>query len=186
MHREAYQFVAEVEEQLLPSTFLGGRVLEFGSRDVNGSVRNLFPSFDYHGIDMRAGPGVNEVADARSYQGRGEYNVVVCCEMLEHCHDWWQVIQSAYLALKEGGYFIVTCAGPDRAPHSCDGRKVIPRGEYYCGVSLDTLNQFLSNDNGWELVRIEYHPERGDLYAVARKINAESDSSENDVGLPSS
>jgi hypothetical protein len=59
VHIAAHNFVATV----VPDS--PGAVLEIGSRNVNGSVRDLFTGATlYHGIDIAAGAGVDEVTAA--------------------------------------------------------------------------------------------------------------------------
>ena len=59
-----------------------GPVLEVGSFDLNGSARDLFPGdVEYHGIDRREGPGVDEVCVASEAPARsGGWQVVVSTE----------------------------------------------------------------------------------------------------------
>ena len=41
-------------------------ILEIGSYDVNGTIRNLFASENYVGVDLVEGPGVDVVAGGQS------------------------------------------------------------------------------------------------------------------------
>lgn len=130
MHPEAYQWVAQHAPQHPV------RVVEFGSRDINGGVRHLFAG-SYLGIDIEAGPGVDVVADAARLDLGGGYDVVVCCEVLEHTPAWREIVASAGRALRAGGVLILTCAGPGRAPHGAEGGPV--GGEYYANVTVVEL-----------------------------------------------
>ena len=52
--------------ELTVSDVAGKRVLDVGSYDVNGSVRDgieMLGCAEYIGVDMRDGPGVDEVCD---------------------------------------------------------------------------------------------------------------------------
>lgn len=94
----------------------GARILEVGSYDVNGSPRELFTAAsEYIGIDMREGPGVDEVADVHDlppliFMG-GAFDIVICCEMLEHDSAFWTSITEMRDVLKPGGYLILTARG---------------------------------------------------------------------------
>jgi hypothetical protein len=59
MHSEAREFVAR---HARPSP--GLLVLDIGGRDMNGTVRDLWPGADYTAMDITDGPGVDVVADA--------------------------------------------------------------------------------------------------------------------------
>ena len=85
-------------------------VLEVGSRNVNGTVRPLFPQAGYLGIDLVDGPGVDLVADILKVGDRfnAQFSTVVCCETLEHVKEPWAAIDTMALALRPGGLLIVT------------------------------------------------------------------------------
>src|ERR1035438_9213506 len=63
-------------------------ILEVGSLNVNGSPRSVFLDHtEYVGIDVIAGMGVDVVLDAHNlllHFKDQKFNVVICCEMLEH------------------------------------------------------------------------------------------------------
>jgi SAM-dependent methyltransferase len=83
-------------------------VLEIGSLNINGTVRDLFPQEGYVGLDKRAGPGVDLVADICEGRFFREFRTVVCCETLEHITRPWEAIEEMHSALRPGGLFIGT------------------------------------------------------------------------------
>jgi SAM-dependent methyltransferase len=91
------------------------RVLEVGSRNVNGSVRPLFQGVGaYTGIDFIEGPGVDMVLDAHqltSAFARGSFDVVVSTEMLEHDSEFWTSMTMMGEVLKPGGLLLITARG---------------------------------------------------------------------------
>lgn len=124
----------------------GCSVLEFGSRDINGSVRSVFAASRYVGVDTIAGPCVDIVADAAHLALDETFDVVVCTEVLEHVDDAAAlgICQSAMRHLSSGGTFIATMAGPGRHEHSAiDGNALHP-GEFYRNVDAATLAGWLS------------------------------------------
>ncbi len=88
------------------------RVLEVGSLDVNGSVRQFFKDADkYIGIDLVAGPSVDKVADGHNIKKlfkRASFDCVICCETIEHDPKFWVTIENMRWALKPGGWMIVS------------------------------------------------------------------------------
>ena len=103
-----------VKHALTVSDVRDKRVLEVGSLDVNGSVRGdimeLGPA-EYVGIDIRPGPGVDEICDAGDLVARfGEnaFDVVVSTELLEHARDWRRVISNIKRVTKPDGVMIVS------------------------------------------------------------------------------
>lgn len=158
MHDAAYAFVASVLGDVA-----GARVLEFGARNVNGSVRALCGACAaYHGVDIRPGPCVDEVADAAMYDGGGAYDVVLTTEMVEHAPNPAACVRAAWRSLRPGGRLILTAAAPERAPHGCDGGGV--GGEHYAGIAPGALADWLA---AWQDVRIVHAPAVGDVYATA-------------------
>jgi SAM-dependent methyltransferase len=133
MHTQAAAFVALFTDPA-PAA-----VVEIGSRNINGEIRHLFPDTDWYGIDIEAGPGVNEVADGATWQPVEPVDMVVCCEVFEHCEGWRQIVKNAALMLRPGGRLIVTAAGPGRAPHSAVDGGPIRDGEYYENIDPDEL-----------------------------------------------
>lgn len=140
MHPAAYRWVAGTAAGLGPFR----SVIEAGSRDMNGSVRPLFPGADYVGVDIEAGPGVDVVADALRWQPDRRAGAVVCVEVLEHLAEWAGLLANMRLWLEPGGTLILTCAGPGRRPHSgIDGRRRLHPGEWYRNVDPDDLARVL-------------------------------------------
>jgi SAM-dependent methyltransferase len=167
MHRDAYQFVAGVVrgKKLIDAT-----VLEVGSMNVNGSVRDLFDG-EYIGIDREPGPGVDYVFDAAHFDGAQTFDVVVSTEALEHAPDPTAIIGCAWRALGPGGTLILTAATPLRAPHSCSGGP-LRQGEHYEGIDEKRLRAMLRD---WRLVRVQFGRGGRDIYATATKPEAKEE-----------
>jgi SAM-dependent methyltransferase len=101
------------------------RVLEVGSRNVNGSLRDYIePRCDeYIGIDMEAGKGVDIVMPAEDLTKRfgAEFDIVVCTEMLEHAEDWRTAINQMKSVLSPDGLILITTRGPGFPYHEYPG-----------------------------------------------------------------
>ena len=88
-------------------------VLEIGSYDVNGTVRAIFNSSDYTGIDLVSGPTVNEVVSGHEINFLRKFDFVISFECFEKlqggtllCTVWaylW-LIPAAYPHNKTPGY----------------------------------------------------------------------------------
>lgn len=110
MHDSVRAFVASVvdAQELRHSS-----VLEVGSYDVNGNVRNLFDG-PYVGVDLRSGKGVDKVGRLENLPGVGaDSDVGLCLEVLEHDFYPWRTIAALSARLKRGAHVIVTCRGYD-------------------------------------------------------------------------
>jgi SAM-dependent methyltransferase len=96
----------------------GKRVLEVGSRNVNGSLRVLIEEYkprEYVGVDIIEGPGVDVLCDASgliSKFGAETFDAVICTEMIEHVRDWKQVIHNLKMVCKKKGIIVITTRSP--------------------------------------------------------------------------
>lgn len=143
-------------------------VLEIGSLDINGSIKSIFLPFSksYLGLDVQDGPGVDLVADATKYDAFNTYDIIVCCEVFEHLEQWKEVVYNSYDNLKDGGFFVGTCAGEGRPPHSAIDEHAIRSHEYYQNVGEWNMNQTLEKA-GFTFVSTE--TENADLRWFAEK-----------------
>lgn len=163
MHDSAYLYVRTTRE-MLPKP---SQLVEIGGRNINGSVRELFPDATYVSLDLEDGPGVDVVCDAREWQPSAPIDMVLCLEVLEHAPDPIGLISAAYRWLRVGGWLVVTAASPGRAPHSGHDGGSLRAGEHYQNISFAQLDYWLNGAFRWH--QIEEHPERGDIYAVAMR-----------------
>lgn len=163
MHHAALDYIAST----IRAHGVQGPVYEIGSRNVNGSVRQLFPTVaDYHGIDLSDGPDVDVVANAETYVPPLVPKTVVCCEVFEHAPNAEQIVHQIATVLAPGGRVMLTMAGPCRMPHSgIDGRQLLA-GEFYRNVTPADLRSWLRDFTEVEVVE---NIDTADLYATAVK-----------------
>ena len=168
MHSAVYAFVVETVRSFPKRE----RVLEIGSRNINGSLRGLFPDVRWYcGIDLAPGDDVDCVADGATFRTLEAPDTVVCCEVLEHAKDAELIVLNSFEQLAPNGIAIFTMATEGRAPHSAsDGGDLAP-GEFYRNVSTHEL---LIWCRPFRTVRIRAFPERGDLFAVALKAGPDA------------
>jgi hypothetical protein len=156
VHEAAFNWVAD--HVLVPAWLVLGQiaVLDLGGRDINGSVRALFPNAEpYTVLDLHPGETVDIVADASSWEPDREYDVVIAAEVFEHTHVWPEICATAHKALRPGGMFIATMGGPGRQPHSgIDGEFRLLPGDYYANVAPDDLERVLQSQ-GWKDIVVD-------------------------------
>ncbi len=93
------------------------RMLEVGSLDVNGTVRSVLGHAvsSYYGVDIRPGPGVDEVLDVARLSerfGAQAFDLVASTEMLEHCFDWQGALFQMMNVLGPDGVLLLTTRSP--------------------------------------------------------------------------
>lgn len=138
------------------------RVLEVGSRNVNGSYRGLIePCVEYIGVDLDGGPGVDVQCDAAELQtviGRRRFDLVVCTEMLEHAERWAEVIHNLKAAVTPGGLLIVTTRSPG-----------FPRHDYPGDWWRFTQEHMRDMFSDFEIIALEDDPSEPGVFLYARK-----------------
>jgi hypothetical protein len=87
-HQQQLDFIKSVKDQL-PEYFKGTKVLEVGSLNINGSVRQFFEPDQYIGCDLGEGAGVDIVCRGHELPYPNEsFDVVISCECFEHDRHW--------------------------------------------------------------------------------------------------
>jgi SAM-dependent methyltransferase len=87
-----------------------GTVLDIGSQNVGGrmSGRDLWPDWQYHGVDMVAGRNVDEVVNPEDFDLGRQFDVVCSVNTFEHTERPWNVFRSAVRHVKPGGYLFIS------------------------------------------------------------------------------
>ena len=159
MHAEAFNFVARAARDITARQL---KIVELGSRDVNGSVRPLFAGHDYTGLDIAPGDGVDVVADGAEWGETATYDLGLCLEVLEHAPNAGAIVANLRRIVRPGGMLIITAATEPRPPHSGTDGGPLPEGEYYCNIAPEWLMRMLRTCP-YRNVEVE----RGDIRAIA-------------------
>ncbi|MFN3429760.1 MAG: class I SAM-dependent methyltransferase [Candidatus Sericytochromatia bacterium] len=151
-------------KSLLPDEIRGRRVLEVGSRDVNGGLRPILESWhpaEYLGVDVAPGPGVDQVCPAEALAatfGEARFDVVVSTEVIEHVEDWRSVLSNMKRVLAPGGLILLTTRSPGYPYHA------FPH-DFWRYDQADMRRIFAD----FELLALEDDPSRPGVFLKARK-----------------
>lgn len=168
MHPEAREGLKKMVDGIISSMPKKPRILDLGGRDINGSIRDLFPADSvWLGVDIEAGPGVDLVMDCTQPwpDSMVKFDMVVCTEVLEHVEKWRDLVKTCSQALFPEGILFLTAASEGRRPHGASGAMWPAAGEWYQNVHASDLDETLG-----ELFRysaVTYNPNPGDVYAWA-------------------
>jgi len=150
-----------VQQQVAERDLANVPTLEVGSFNVNGSVRPFFKG-SYVGIDMRPGPGVDQVLNAHDLgMVSNRFLCIVCCEMLEHDTEPWTSICEMAKVAGDGCILLVTCRGFDH-------RGSFPLHDFpddvwrFTAIGLRSLLEH----GGWEVISVEPDPTDPGVFAV--------------------
>ena len=130
-HKEQLDFVAAVKGKH-PEFFTGKRVLEVGSLNINGTVRDFFTDCDYIGCDLGEGRGVDIVCAGQDLDfPDNSFDVVLSCECFEHNPAYQETLRNMVRMLKPGGLLFFTCATTGRPEHGTT--RTSPKDAPFCG-----------------------------------------------------
>jgi SAM-dependent methyltransferase len=175
-HADQFEFVGMVKKHL-PDSFAGGKVLEIGSLDINGSVRSFFTADSYIGVDVAPGPGVDEVCQGQLVDHpTGTFDVVISCECMEHNPYWVETLSNMFRMTKPGGVVIVSFATTGRAEHGTsrtaesDSPLSISIGwEYYRNISMSMFRRSFNLEYWFDDFVVLPNWNNCDLYFVGVK-----------------
>jgi len=103
-----------VQQNIGKAEVEGKKVIEIGSRDVNGTLRPYIESLkpvSYVGVDFEPGPGVDVICraeDSLNVFGQGNFDVLISTEMIEHVRDWRRIIHNFKNLLRPEGVLLMT------------------------------------------------------------------------------
>jgi hypothetical protein len=114
-HQSQLDFVKSVKD-IFPYSFKDVKVLEVGSLNINGSVRQFFENCDYVGVDLAEGKDVDLVGHIHMLPlAENSFDTVISCECFEHDKHWKETFQTMYNVSR--GLVIFSCATTGRQEH---------------------------------------------------------------------
>jgi len=146
--------------------FKNCNVLELGSADVNGSVREFFENCKYIGVDKRKASGVDIVCEAKNTRFWKDYfDTLISFSMIEHDPDWKESLKNNIEWLRKDGLLMICYGAEGNNPHYDGGFHII--------VSHKKILSFLKKD--FAIIDNFFEEERykndcpGAYYIIARK-----------------
>lgn len=137
-HPQQLEFL-EILAKQMPRYFRDAKVLEIGSLNINGSIRQFFDRCDYIGIDVAEGRDVDLVCQGQEFDAPDDsFDHVVSCETMEHNPYWKETFANMIRLCRPGGLVTMACATYGRGEHgtsrssSLDSPLTVNMGwEYY-------------------------------------------------------
>jgi len=169
-HKEQSDYIASVKQQH-PSFFNGGRVLEIGSLNINGTVRQFFNADEYVGVDVGKGAGVDVVISGHEYDDDQFFDCAISCECFEHNPYWLETFENMVRLTKAGGLVVFTCATTGRPEHGTerttpqDSPLTIAKGwSYYRNLTQDDFEKAFNFDGVFKEKCFSLNSKSCDLY----------------------
>jgi len=118
------------------------RVVEFGSFNINGSIRDWCNCSDYTGVDWIAGPCVDLVCFAHEVPFEPEtFDTVLSASMLEHDLYWEKSLAKMVEVMKRDGILAISWGASRNPPHNFE---TAPDGQFHAlkaGLVLNLLQK---------------------------------------------
>jgi len=181
-HKEQKDYFQSVKDKF-PEVFVGKKVLDIGSYDLNGNNEYLFTDCDFTGLDIEEGPGVDVVCEAQKYDAPdASYDVIISSECWEHNPYYKESIQNAVRMLKSGGFMLFACATTGRPVHGLGSQQdemlktdptwtVMPSAklegwqtEYYYNVTEEDVRDAINIDEVFSSYEFSVEEQHCDLY----------------------
>ena len=176
-HFEQKKFIEIILNQLKKiDNFDNMSVLDVGSYDVGGSIKDNFIKNDYVGVDLVEGPNVDIVLDGSQLEKLNKrYDIVISCECFEHAENWQAIFLSMYKVCKENGFVIFTCASRGRTEHgtsrTTNSDSPGTNDTYYRNVFKSEFQKSFNLKSLFNKFELLYNIKSSDLYFIGLKGN---------------
>jgi SAM-dependent methyltransferase len=152
MHYSAYKNAEKFRTNYLPSDISNLRIIDIGSYDVNGTLRPIFDSGYYIGLDMEKGPNVDIVSKANDIPFKDSYfDVVLSSSCFEHDDFFWETFLEMCRVLKPGGFMYIQA--PSNGPYHgwpgdnwrfyIDSWKSLSKWGFKNGYKIDLIESYI-------------------------------------------
>lgn len=167
-HQQQFDFV-KICQQKYPNAFSQAKVLEVGSLDINGSVRQFFIDCDYLGIDVGEGKGVDLVCQGQEFQGKAySFDTAISCECFEHNPYWIATFENMHRVVKKGGLVVISCATTGRAEHGTKATSPedapLVEWDYYKNLTEEDFKKAFELDRMFSEYEFSTNEQTHDLY----------------------
>lgn len=169
-HLQQARFIGSLKEKL-PKYFSKTNVLEIGSLNINGTVRDFFSANQYVGVDVGEGPCVDVVASGHEYKTEDRFDCCISCECFEHNPFWKETFINMIDHCKPGGLVVMTCATTGRPEHGTerslpqDSPLTLAKGwNYYRNLTEKDFNDALDLNSFFTDWEFSVNTEACDLY----------------------
>lgn len=188
-HKEQRDFLETVRNNH-PEWFTEVSVLEVGSLDINGTVRDFFHNVRrYVGVDVGPGPGVDVVENGENLDyGDDEFDIAISAECFEHNPEWIATFANMHRMAKTAVIF--TCASEGRPEHGTtrshpDNSPFTIAWDYYRNLNAEDFEQAFDLDGMFTEYAFDYNPNSHDLYFWGIKKTSTGKTASNRHAKPS-
>jgi polyhydroxyalkanoate synthesis regulator phasin len=168
-HPEQQRFFEQLAI-LFPDHFIDNvNVLEIGSQDINGTVRDFFqPNANYLGLDLGIAKGVDWTIPGELVELPDQWaRVCISTECFEHAATWVQILLNMIRITQENGLLVLSIAGHGRASHGTmdsDVESSPLTTSYYKNLGPDDITEKIRLGHYFKRHGFQVNSEAGDTY----------------------
>ncbi|MGF1569124.1 MAG: glycosyltransferase [Nodosilinea sp.] len=168
-HPEQQRFFKDIGQRFPEYFQANQQVLEVGSQNINGTVRDFFPeNTTYLGIDIGPGKDVDLVIPGELIQLPPAWaDVAISTECFEHASTWPQILENMIRITKPSGLVLLTFAGFGRPTHGTldSDLSLSPfTGTYYKNLIPDDIYEAIRIGEYFSSHAFEVNSEAHDTY----------------------
>jgi len=118
-HPQQLAYFERIRELFAAAFADAENILEVGSQNINGTVRDLFPVHaNYLGLDIGRGKDVDLVIPGELVElPDGWADISISTECFEHAKNWREILLNMIRITKPQGLILLTFAGKGRTAH---------------------------------------------------------------------
>ena len=170
-HPAQREFIESCLTRFAINVSASSNILEVGSQDINGSIRDYFPASEnrsWIGLDVGKAKGVDFIIPGELIQlPDGWADIAFSTECFEHAKCWREIFLNMIRITHEDSLIILTFAGIGRAAHGTidtDTGSSPYTDDYYKNISLAELASSLQLDKYFSHYSLEVNMAGGDTY----------------------
>lgn len=168
-HESQRNFIIQTKSKF-PSSFDYVKVLEVGSGNINGTVRDFFTNAKtYIGLDLAPGNCVDIVCSGHLYDTTKIFDISISTECFEHDPNWKATFLNMIRLTKPEGLVVFTCASYNRPEHGT--KRTSPQdslssdfSDYYMNLGKKEFEEAFNMNELFTQYHFEEHESPSDLY----------------------
>ena len=144
-------------KQFLQNYSISGKILEVGSYNRNGGLRDICPEgSEWVGADLEEGPGVDVVLEDphKLPFEDSSFDVALTSSVFEHTEFFWELFKEQCRCVKPGGYVYINApSGGEYHPYPIDSWRFyrdaafsLEKWARHCGYPVKTLHASVDSE----------------------------------------
>ena len=157
-------------------------ILEIGSYNVNGTIRDIFVNQKHTGVDVKQGPCVDIVYDGLNLHIKDKFDLSISCECFEHNPYYLENFKKMIKLTKDDGVVVFTCASILRKEHGttrttfADSPGSMEKWDYYKNLFKKDFTKKIDMNKTFYKYQFYYNLFSDDLYFIGIKKDNYSES----------